>query len=117
MQFDKETMKMKKFLKLSPLLTVAGLLLFCSGCGYCGPQGSRGWGHMMYYGFGIGGMFMRLLFLVAIGLLVYFIFQNQKKKSQTPPENEGPLDILKKRYARGEITKDEFESMRKDLEN
>jgi len=30
---------------------------------------------------------------------------------------ENAVDILKKRYARGEITKEEFESMKKDLEN
>ncbi len=34
-------------------------------------------------------------------------------------ESTGPetaLDILKKRYAKGEITKEEFEQMKKDLE-
>jgi putative membrane protein len=29
---------------------------------------------------------------------------------------ETPLDILKARYARGEITREDFEQMRKDLE-
>lgn len=30
-------------------------------------------------------------------------------------ERETPLDILEKRYARGEITKDQFEQMKKDI--
>ena len=28
-----------------------------------------------------------------------------------------PLDILKERYARGEITRDQYEQMRRDLES
>jgi uncharacterized membrane protein len=28
---------------------------------------------------------------------------------------EGPLQILKRRYARGEMTKEDFERMKKDL--
>jgi putative membrane protein len=31
-------------------------------------------------------------------------------------DSETPLDILKKRYAKGEISKEEFEAIKKDLE-
>ncbi len=32
-----------------------------------------------------------------------------------PRESETALDILKKRYARGDISKDEYEEMKRDL--
>ncbi|MBU4121702.1 MAG: SHOCT domain-containing protein, partial [Proteobacteria bacterium] len=49
-------------------------------------------------------------------LLIYFIVQAQKTKGQTPTQNESPLDILKRRYAKGEIAREEYERMKKDLE-
>ena len=83
----------------------------------------RGWGRwgmmdfgygsgMMHYGF--GGIFMWIIFLVVIVFLVYFIIH--VKRSGTPG-NETPLEVLKKRYARGEIAKDEFQRIKKDLES
>jgi putative membrane protein len=71
---------------------------------------------MMHYGFGNGGMFMWIIFLIVIGLLIYFVVQAQKTKGQTPTQNESPLDILKRRYAKGEIAREEYEKMKKDLE-
>jgi putative membrane protein len=106
---------MKKYLELF-LLMMAGLLVSCAGEGYYGGQGPGGWGPMMHYGFGYGGMFMWIIFLIAIGLLIYFFVQTQKTKGQTPTQNESHLDILKKRYAKGEIAKEEYERMKKDLE-
>ena len=106
---------MKKYLELS-LMMIIGLLVSCAGEGYYGPQGPGGWGPMMHYGFGYGGMFMWIIFLIIIGLLIYFIVQAQKTKDQTSTQNGSPLDILKRRYAKGEITREEYERMKKDLE-
>jgi putative membrane protein len=98
------------------LTAITGLPVSCAGGGCFGPQNPYGWGHMMHYGFGYGGMFMWIIFLIVIGLLVYFIVQGQKTKGQTPTQNESPMDILKRRYAKGEITREEYERMKKDLE-
>ncbi|MEW6333483.1 MAG: SHOCT domain-containing protein [Thermodesulfobacteriota bacterium] len=106
---------MKRYLALS-LPVAAGLLVSCAGDGYMGAQGRRGWGSMMHYGFGYGGMFMWIIFLIVVGFLIYFIVQAQKGKDQTLTHSESPLDILKRRYAKGEITKDEYDRMRKDME-
>ena len=107
---------MKRYLELFFMMTVV-FLVSCTGEGYYGQQGPGGWGHMMYYGHGYGGMFMGIILLIVIGLLIYFIFQAQKTKGQTSTQNESHQDILKKRYAKGEITKEEYERMKKDLED
>lgn len=106
---------MKKYFGFT-LMLVSGLLVSCAREGYLGPQGRGGWGGMMHYGFGNGGMFMWIIFLIVIGLLIYFVVQAQKTKGQTPTGNENPLDILKGRYAKGEITREEYERMKKELE-
>ena len=98
------------------LMVMTGLLTSCAGEGYYGGQGPGGWGPMMHYGFGYGGMFMWIIFLIVIGLLIYFFMQAQKTKGQTLTQGESHLDILKKRYAKGEIAKEEYERMKKDLE-
>jgi len=71
---------------------------------------------MMNYGTGYGGMSMWIIVLIVIGVLAYFVVQSQKKKNQTPTQNESHLDILKRRYAKGEIAKEEYEKMKKDLD-
>lgn len=107
---------MKKYFKLS-LMLIAGLLLSCSGDGQFGREGSGGWMPMMNYGTGYGGgMYMWIILLIVIGVGVYFFIQRQNTKGQTTTHNESHLDILKKRYAKGEITKEEYEKMKKDLE-
>ena len=66
----------------------------------------------MHYGY--GGGWMWIIFVIIIALLVYFLVQASKKESEQI-STETPLDILKKRYAKGEITKEEFEQMKEDI--
>jgi len=74
------------------------------------------WGHMM------GGTVMWVIFpvivLIVLGFVIYFILQSSREKSSGSPSTmETPMDILKKRYAKGEITKEEFDRMKKDLKS
>jgi putative membrane protein len=90
------------------------MVLIASNCYY--PRGGHmmdDWGHMSWWSY--GGVFMWLIFLVLIGFVVYFVLRGDKWIKRGSSE-EAPLDILKKRYARGEITKQEYEEMKKDLE-
>jgi putative membrane protein len=43
--------------------------------------------------------------------------QARKSSESRGQPNETPLDILKKRYAKGDITKEEFESLKKDIDS
>ncbi|MGM0551649.1 MAG: SHOCT domain-containing protein, partial [Bacteroidota bacterium] len=71
---------------------------------------------MNEFGHGWGMGFGWLIGLVVIILIVAFIVRTTQNrgKIQSP---ETPFDILKERYARGEINKEEFEAMKRDLES
>lgn len=58
---------------------------------------------------------MWLLVLVLIAVLIYVLVKASGVNDSRPTPPETPLEILKKRYARGEITREQFEEMRKDL--
>lgn len=70
--------------------------------------GNSGWG----MGFGWPFMvFFWILTIIGIVYLVKLIAGNAKGGEK----HETALDILKKRYAKGEINKEEFEEKKKDL--
>lgn len=72
---------------------------------------------MNYDGHFFGGGFMWILWIV-VTAGVFFLIQNViKGKTQSSYDNEKPIDILKKRYARGEIDEEEFERRRKELDS
>jgi putative membrane protein len=99
---------MKNGLVLVLLVILLILLLFSVA-----DQGHRwGWGDRM--DFGHGGGYMWIILLIIVGVVVYLIIQNTRSKADT--DKETPLDILKRRFANGEITKEQYEEMKKKLE-
>jgi putative membrane protein len=76
--------------------------------------GNYGWGPGGGMGFGFGGIFMILFWGLIIFGIVYFA-QAVVKKSGKSEQGDTPLDLLKKRYAKGEINKEEFERIKDDI--
>lgn len=66
------------------------------------------WGHILYRG---GGFFMILLWICIIFVFVLVLKNILTGKHQA----ENALDILKKRYAAGKLSKKEFEEMKQDI--
>jgi putative membrane protein len=68
----------------------------------------------MMGGFGMGFMWIILVVIfIAVILLAKGSLSPVKKEGE--PAGESALDVLKKRYARGEISKEEFEEKKRDL--
>ena len=65
-----------------------------------------------YSNYGYWNIFWVLLFAAAIFLIVWIIYRFGIKNTASMT----PLNILRKRFAKGEITKKEFEDLKKDLE-
>ncbi len=68
------------------------------------------------YGWGMGfGWFFMVIFWVLVILGVVYLVRLIAVSAKKDDREESPLDILKKRYAKGEISKEEFGRMRDDL--
>ena len=72
------------------------------------------WGYGM--GFGLHWIFMVLFW----GLLIWGVISLSRKASRQPAvigtaSEATAIAILKQRYARGELTREKFEAMQKDL--
>lgn len=68
--------------------------------------------------FGFGFLFMLIIPILIIGGIVWLVAA-LARGGQVPllltSQRETPLDILKARYAKGEVTKEQFEEMKRDL--
>jgi putative membrane protein len=78
-----------------------------------GMMGNWGYGMMGWFGPIMMLVFWGLLILVLILLARWLWMTSQKNQGQT--KSESALDILKRRYASGEIDREEFEQKKKDL--
>jgi putative membrane protein len=65
----------------------------------------------MGYGMVILGLIFWILLLIGLVLLIKYLWEHGGAKI----EQESALEVLRKRYARGEISKEEFEEKKKDI--
>lgn len=100
---------------MRPAIIVLAVLVIVPApvLGDTGNGGHMGYGdHMMGYG---GGLIMWLLVLIVAAVVIYAFWQLARSRGQDGTSRETPLDILKKRFARGETTAEEFEEKKRQL--
>lgn len=98
------------------IYAIACLLVSCRYPRYWTENG--GWEHgpgMMGWFGPFGMLLFWVVVIVVLIAVVRWIMLTGRGGSGTKTD-ESALDILKKRYAAGEITKDEFEQLKKDIE-
>jgi putative membrane protein len=75
------------------------------------PFGNFGWN----FGFGFGWLIVIVSFILIVLAIVRLVRMGSGPGRRTSLPEETPLDVLKKKYARGEITKEEFETKKKEI--
>jgi putative membrane protein len=63
----------------------------------------------------LGTLSMVIFWVVVIGLTVWAV--RRFTEPRPTQANQGPLDIARERYARGELTREQFEQLRQDLQS
>ncbi len=99
------------------VLTILGL----SSVAWAQEQGGPYYGPHMWGGgsWMIFGPMMMIVFIAAIVIVVVLVVRwlggSSQGRTPYPPSGKAPLDILKERFAKGEIDKEEFEERRRAL--
>lgn len=85
---------------------------------YCNVFGGSGYGFGRMYGG--PNFFMMIPMIVLLLVLVYFIykiFSNRQLASVvSPPVSSKAVNILNERFAKGEITEEEYKSIKEQIE-
>ena len=68
----------------------------------------------MMYGFGWIGLIFNLAIIVGIVILIVWAVK-RFTSGRTSSDGQTPREILQARYARGEITRDQYQQMLQDL--
>jgi putative membrane protein len=74
-----------------------------------------GVGHMAPWFAWVGPIVMILFWALVVAAIVFFI-RYIVRKSRSSSNGDSAMGILRERYARGELSKEEFETRRKDLQ-
>lgn len=75
---------------------------------------------MMWWGWHGWGIGLMLFFMLAfwggiIATIIWVITRLTRREARSGSEKQNPLDIARERYAKGEINKEQFEQLKKDL--
>lgn len=78
-------------------------------------HGFNGMGYGMNWGMGFGWIIGLALLVLVVWAIVKIVNNNNIYHSTTENNQKTALEILKERFARGEINKDEFEEKKRVL--
>ncbi|WP_018248669.1 SHOCT domain-containing protein [Orenia marismortui] len=81
----------------------------------------HGWGYGMRGFFGGGMLMMGIFWIAIIAIVIYFLRNSNKSTNRVETYRrdvkEDPLEIAKKRYAKGEISKEEFQEIKEEIKS
>lgn len=73
--------------------------------------------HDNWMGFGEGFMWLVWILIIAVVVILIKAMTNSSSRNIQTPNDETPLSILRKRFARGDIGEEEFARRKKELDH